>query len=379
MRGLSGWLWPLKAGLVRPEVAAEVISPPYDLFTPSERAEHARLHHRSFLNGTPSEGDDPALDLAGRRRQAIEYLERELAAGTWQFLDPGLFVLQIESHGRTQTGVVGDVSAGAFPRLIRPHEHTRPDRVHDLASYLTSVRYFSSAVALAYRRHDEIDAEVDRVTKQAPDLDVELPDHDRERVWHVGDRDLVERLGSLFDEGTIAYVIDGHHRVAATIHRGADPSTPSGRFHAVAFPDDDLAVYPFHRWVDAEMAVDPVGRAELIPRSGVAVAVTTKGEAEIDLQIQPGEVEAAALARTVLEPVFGVSDERVDPRLAFIPGYPGPEALRSRVKENGGVGFLLAPTTLETVMAVADEGGVMPPKATFFTPKPRSGVFLVKR
>jgi uncharacterized protein (DUF1015 family) len=370
---------PLAAGLVLPEVAREVISPPYDLFSPNERAEHARNHPRSFLNGTPSEGDDPALDLSGRRRQAIEYLERELAAGTWLFLPEGLFVLQIESRGRTQTGVVGDVPASAFPELIRPHEHTRPDRVQDLASYLSNVGYFSSPVGLTYRRRADIDGIVDQVITRAPDLDATLPDRDRHRVWHLGDPNVVEKLLTSFDNVLASYIIDGHHRVAATLQRGADPSAKAGRFLAVAFPDDDLAIYPFHRWIEGSIPIARKGAADLTAEPGRAVILTPHGEEEIDLAVEPGESDVTALARTVLGPLFGVTDERTDARLAFVPGYPGPEKLRNLVKEQGGVGFLLAPTTVEAVMAVADRGGVMPPKATFFSPKPRSGVFLVRR
>jgi len=370
---------PLTAGLIRSEAARDVISPPYDLFTPDQRAEHARKHRRSFLNGTPSEGDDPALDLSGRRRQAIDYLERELAAGTWRFLPEGLFVLQIESRGRTQTGVVGDVPARAFPGVVRPHEDTRPDRVQDLASYLTKVGYFSSPVGLTYRRRADVDTIVDNVMTRAPDLDATLPDNDRQRVWHVGDPDDVEKLLTSFDEVITCYVIDGHHRVAATLQRGADPSAPAGRFLAVAFPDDDLAVYPFHRWIEGSVPISKKGVMDLTPGPGRAVMLTPDGEEEIDLAPEPGEADVAALARTVLRPLFGVKDERTDPRLAFVPGYPGPERLRKRVREHGGVGFLLAPTTVEAVMDVADRGGVMPPTATFFSPKPRSGVFLVQR
>lgn len=374
---MSRWLLPVAAGLVRSEVAAEVISPPYDLLSPSERALHARTYTRSFLNGTPSEGDDPDLDTAGRRRQAIDYLERELAAATWIFHDEQLFVLEIQSRGRTQTGVVGDVPVSAFPGMVRPHENTRPDRVDDLASYLADVRYFSSPVGLTYRRHQQLDDTVDLIKEAASDLDVTLPDGDRHRVWRVADPEMIERFGASF-EGVACYIIDGHHRVAASIRRGADPATAAGRFLAIAFPDDDLAIYPFHRWVDGSMPVADRVRG-LTPSPGKTVAMTRQGEVEIDLQNESDEVDVAALTRVILGPVFGVDDERTDPRLAFVPGFPGPEALRTRVEEQGGVGFLLAPTTVEAVIEVADRGGVMPPKATFFSPKPRSGVFLVKR
>lgn len=374
---MTRWLFPVAAGLVRTEAAAKVISPPYDLFTPRQRAQHARSYERSFLNGTPSEGDDPSLDVAGRRRQAIDYLERELAAATWSFYEDGLFILEIQSHGRTQTGVVGDVPISAFPGLVRPHEDTRPERVDDLASYLADVRYFSSPVGLTYRRGEQIDETVELIKTGVPDLDVALPDGDRHRVWRVAGRNTIEDLEAGFD-GVVAYIIDGHHRVAATIRRGGDPDKPAGRFLAVAFPHSQLAVYPFHRWVKGTMPVVD-GMKGLTASPGKAVAVTRQGEAEIDLQTKSDEVDPAALARVVLGPVFGVDDERTDPRLVFVPGFPGPEALRARVVEHGGVGFLLAPSTVEAVMEVSDRGGVMPPKATFFSPKPRSGVFLVRR
>ena len=69
------WLEPVEAGLVRAADAGEVISPAYDLFSSWPNAgAHGRLHPRSFLNCTPSEGDDPELDYRGRRRQAQRYL-----------------------------------------------------------------------------------------------------------------------------------------------------------------------------------------------------------------------------------------------------------------------------------------------------------------
>jgi uncharacterized protein (DUF1015 family) len=370
-------LLPVAAGLVRSDVAAEVISPPYDLLSPSQRARHARSSRRSFLNGTPSEGDDPELDTAGRRRQANDYLERELAAATWSFQGEALFVLEIQSRGRAQTGVVGDVPVSAFPGLVRPHENTRPERVDDLASYLADVGYFSSPVGLTYRRHEEIDSTLDLIKETIPALDVALPDGDHHRVWRVTDQATIERLAGGFDD-VPSYIIDGHHRVAASIRRGADPATSAGRFLAVAFPDDDLAIYPFHRWVDDSMPVAARVRG-LTPSPGKTVAITREGEVEIDLHNELNEVDVAALSRVILGPVFKIDDERTDPRLAFVPGFPGPEALRARVEEKGGVGFLLAPTTVEAVIELADRGGVMPPKATFFSPKPRSGVFLVKR
>ena len=381
---MSRWLLPVMAGLVRPEVAAEVISPAYDLFTPPERLRHARARPRNFLNATLSEEDYPEIDVESRRVHALEYLEKEIEAGTWSFGGERFAVLRLESQGHVQTGVVGDVPASAFPGLIRPHEHTRPRRVADLTDYLRAVGYGSSPVGLTYRRQPEIDAIVSLMTEHAPDLDVTLEDGDRNTAWIVENPDAQDGLMEAFADVSAAYIIDGHHRVAATVQRDADPHGPGSRFLAVAFPDDDLVVYPFHRWIDGELlrpGPPPVeaGSVGLDPEPGQAVVVTKACEWIIDLGTGRGEEDVSALARTVLGPHLGVADERTDPRIAFVPGFPDARGLREMVARRGGVGFILHPATVEAVMAVSDSGGAMPPKATFFAPKPRSGLFLVKR
>ncbi|HEY7583145.1 MAG TPA: DUF1015 family protein [Acidimicrobiia bacterium] len=372
---MSGWLQPVAAGLVRPEHAREIISPAYDLLDPIQRRDHGRVHPRSFLNGTPSEGDDADLDHASRRAQAKSYLRAELDRGTWEFHGPSFYLLEIESAGHVQIGVVGDVAGDRFPDLISPHEATRPDRVADLADYFETVGFGSSPVGLAYRRSKEVDEVVARLRERSPALDVILDDGDRERVWAIDtDSELASALGSI----PRAYIIDGHHRVAATIKRGLAASSPGGRFLSVAFPHDQLSVFPFHRWLGIAMTSPLARPAQLAPRPGHAVVVTREGEWLIDLETRPDEVDVAALARTALLEL-GVEDERTDARLSFVPGFPGPEALRQKVRDEGGIGFLLAPSSIEEVMDHSDRGEFMPPKATFFSPKPRSGVFLVRR
>lgn len=382
---MTDWLLQVQAGLVRPDLAVEVISPPYDLLTGQERAAYSARVARSFLNGTPSsESADPEEDAALRRETASRYMSARLAESAWRLMPAGFFIYRIRSDGHTQTGIVGDVRADAFPGVVRPHEDTRPTRVADLVDYLDRVGFGSSPVGLTYRRVPRIDDVVQRLTAAEPDLDVVLEDGDHHTVWSVSDSAAVSRLAGALAAIESSYIIDGHHRVAATLARGHDPATRGGRFLAVAFPDSDLAVYPFHRWLATDWRPDRVpDGGGLLPTPGTTVAVAREGEWLVDLG-GTGDLgvtgdDTSALAQMVLGPLLGVSDERVDHRVVFVPGYPGPEALRSQVATQGGVGFLLHPPTIASIMGVSDAGGVMPPKATFFAPKPRSGVFLVRR
>jgi uncharacterized protein (DUF1015 family) len=88
-------------------------------------------------------------------------------------------------------------------------------------------------------------------------------------------------------------------------------------------------------------------------------------------------LDAELLYDLVLFPVLGIGDIRADKRIDFVGGIRGPEELARRVDSGEmAVGFALYPVSIEQVMLVADGGGIMPPKTTWFEPKLKSGLFV---
>jgi len=79
----------------------------------------------------------------------------------------------------------------------------------------------------------------------------------------------------------------------------------------------------------------------------------------------------------VLSPILGITDIRGDDRIDFIGGIRGLAELEKRCKEDCVAGFAMFPVSIEELLAVADAGMIMPPKSTWFEPKPRSG-FVVR-
>lgn len=314
---------------------------------------------------------------------ALRYLADRLAEQAYGPVMDGVFVYRITAGSHAQTGVVADLPVRAFPSRIRPHEQTRVDREDQLARYLAELGMASSPVGLTYRGNREVDAEVDRVVVLPPLLDW-VADEERQQVWLVP-FEIQERLLDAFGAVEATYIIDGHHRIAAARRHaellGVDEGHPAGRILGVAFPHHDLRVHPFDRWIDAEWPATEEWEVTEPPqpRPGEAVAVTRLGWKRVALAPGPGEQDTSALSRVVLGPLFGVTDERTDPRLVFVPGALGSAILVARVRSRGGVGFLLHPTAIADLMTVSDEGRTMPPKSTFFAPKPRSGIFLVDR
>ena len=78
----------------------------------------------------------------------------------------------------------------------------------------------------------------------------------------------------------------------------------------------------------------------------------------------------------ILDPILGIRNPKADPRIRFVGGIRGLEALREMADRSGGIAFSMYPTSMEELLAVADAGKLMPPKSTWFEPKLRSGLFI---
>ena len=88
-------------------------------------------------------------------------------------------------------------------------------------------------------------------------------------------------------------------------------------------------------------------------------------------------LDVSRLHREVLEPLMGIGDVRTDPRVAFVGGAQGPGMLESMVTSGrAALAFSMFPVAADDLMAICDEGGIMPPKSTWFEPKLRDGLLV---
>ncbi|MFM1896572.1 MAG: hypothetical protein RLZZ385_1646, partial [Pseudomonadota bacterium] len=88
-------------------------------------------------------------------------------------------------------------------------------------------------------------------------------------------------------------------------------------------------------------------------------------------------LDVSILQDRLFAPVFGILDQRRDARVDFVGGIRGLVELERRV--DGGdwkLAFALYPTSITSLMAIADAGEVMPPKSTWFEPKLKSGLVI---
>ena len=408
-------LRPFAAWVVDPAWAGEVVSPAYDSLTPRERHDFAQAHPRSYLNAMRALEEFPAdrrptLDalLAGN----AEALGRFLAQGYFRrHAEPCLYLYRMESDEGVQTGVVGEVPVEEYRRgLLKKHENTRPDREDRLARYLYTVGAASSPVSLAYRQDEAIDVIVAAETAHPPVLVYDAEDGVRHSVWRMEDGSRSARLAEAFAAIPCAYLTDGHHRCAASARyaatRQSESSEHSGEeacnfILAALFPHDQLRIQPFNRCVRDLGRIGPDAFLEAL-NDAFEVASIESGplrsdeagrfamrldERSYSLRARPGIVpddpagslDVNVLQERILRPLLGIADPRSDARLDYRPGEFDASSLERLREEGWRLAFATCPPSIEALMAVADAGGTMPPKSTFFVPKLRSGIFVCPR
>jgi uncharacterized protein (DUF1015 family) len=408
-------LTPFTALRPLPHLVSRVAAPPYDVVDADQARDAMLAAPDSFLRVTRPDADpwleEPPAPGAEHEHglQALRefvrrgVLVREEAPAYWVYRQQ---VPRSSVGARVQTGVVGLAAVADYlSGAIRVHEHTRPDKEQERAEHVDVLDAHDEPVFLFHRGSAEVDAVVAAVTAREHDLAVTTPDGVWHTLWRVPDAGEQARLAAAFAALEALYVADGHHRSAAAVRLHAaraalDPAEAgeTGGFLAVVFPEAELTVLPYHRLVldlggltAGELLERLAERYDLEPSDAPVQPTEPTG---IGVRTGQGwhrgrlrEPAAAAvgvrglavslLQDLVLAPLLGIEDPRRDPRLAFVGGPDGLTELDAAVEDGrAAAGFALAPTALADLVAVSDAGEVMPPKSTWFWPKPASGLLV---
>jgi uncharacterized protein (DUF1015 family) len=400
---------PFRALRPVPEVAARVSSVPYDVVSTEEARAQAAGNPLSFLHVTRPEIDLPAgTDLYADEvyAQAVRNFEQlERAAPLVVEPEPSFYLYRLSSGAHAQTGLAACYSLDEYGRgLIKKHEHTRRDKEDDRTRHMVELRAQTGVVFLTYRASAEVDAIARRVCAEPPLYDFAAADGVTHTVWRVGPADGAA-LAAAFGRLPALYIADGHHRAASAARARAVLGEQGGEGEfdtmlAVAFPDDQVKILPYNRIVKDLAGRSPedflAALREKLPVREGGPEPARQGEAsmylggrwytlDLDAARQPGGdhtdriegLDVSVLQRAVLADLLGIGDVRSDPRIDFVGGARGAAALEQAV--DGGraaVAFSMYPVTVDDLMAIADAGGIMPPKSTWFEPKLRDGLLV---
>jgi uncharacterized protein (DUF1015 family) len=396
---------PFRALRPVPGRAREVLAPPYDVLSSAEARQRARGRPWSFLHVSKPEidlpeGTDPYSSAVYAK--AAENLERMLAERVLvRDARPHYYAYRTVWQGRRQTGLACVSSIAAYENgRIRRHELTTPVKETDRVRQIEALNAQTGPVMMAYPDAPEIDTLLKRATERDHDIAVTADDDVTHELWVIADHAPIEELTAAFDALNALYIADGHHRSAAAARVSAARGGIEGShryFLSVVFPHHSMAILDYNRVVrDLGGRTPEAFLAAIAERFAVSPAPTPVRPTEArafgmylagswyQLKLKPelvpkddavGRLPVTLLARNLIEPVLGIADQRTDKRIGFVGGGRGLRELARRVDSGEmAAAFALYPTQMEDVMAVADAGGIMPPKSTWFEPKLADGM-----
>lgn len=417
---------PFAALLPPAELAARISCPPYDVVTVEEARQYLRANPQSFMRVIRAEaeyGDEEkvhahAAKVYARARQNLLLFQRE----GWLLQQPlpAFLIYRMREGRHVQTGVVACCSVDEYESgAICRHENTRPDKENDRTQHALALSAHAEPVLLAYRGRQEIDELVEMVCRHQPLFDFMADDGVAHTLWLVpeflpganrgdaGDRGhgIHTQLIEAFARVPRLYIADGHHRSAsASRARAARRASNPGHsgteeynfFPAVLFPAGQLRILPYNRvlrrleqWQPEDFLARLATQFEMMaqavanPSQKGIVSAYLKGHwHSFALRTEAGgeaaaQLDLSRLQKQLLEPFFGIVDQRTDARVDFIGGKNSTSTIQRLVDSGEAqLGLSLFPPALDELFAISDQGQLMPPKSTWFEPKLRSGLFV---
>ncbi len=404
---------------VRPPQALveEVESRPYDVLDSDEARVEAGNNEKSLYHIIKPEINFP--------EGTSEYDPRVYESGADQFKkfqqegwlvqdnEENYYLYAQTMNGKTQYGIVLCCHVDDYMNnVIKKHELTRRDKEEDRMKHVRNTNANIEPVFLAYKSSQPLIDLIEKTAKETPVYDFVAPiDHFRHQFWVIADPKDKEVITTEFDKMDALYIADGHHRSAAAALVGAErakqnPNNTGNEeynfYMAVCFPAEQLTILDYNRVVKdlngltkdeflkalgKNFIVEDMGTENYRPKKLHEFSAYLEGhwyrleakEGTFNPNDPIGVLDVDISSRLILDEILGITDLRGDKRIDFVGGLRGLEELKRRV-DNGEMKFALAlyPVTMEQIMNIADSGKIMPPKATWFEPKLRSGLVLHK-
>jgi len=401
---------------VRPtkDKAALVAALPYDVMNSDEARVLAADNPYSFLHIDKAEIDldkntDPYSSAVYEK--AAENLEKMCKNGILiQDEKPCFYIYRLTMNNHSQTGLVCCTSVDEYINgTIKKHELTRTEKEIDRIKHVSACNANTGPIFLAYRAEKAAEIIENITAKAEPVYNFACDDGVTHTVWLVDDNKTINEIADYFSSVPSLYIADGHHRNASAVKvalekRAQNPSyTGNEEFNyylSVIFPSCQLRIMDYNRVVkdlnglsqkefmarlEEKFQVTPFeGKGSFKPSKPHQFGMYTDGKWYIldtkDKFIPTNAVDAldvSVLYNNVLAPLLGIGDARTDKRIDFIGGIRGLSALEKEVdSQKAALAFSMYPTSMEELMKIADSGGLMPPKSTWFEPKLRSGLFI---
>ena len=405
---------------IRPpkDLVEKVESRPYDVLSSEEARAEAGDNEMSLYHIIK-----PEIDFSPETSEYDPKVYEQAARNFKKFQDkgwlvqdekPAYYIYAQTMNGKTQYGlVVGAFVDDYLNGTIKKHELTRKDKEEDRMKHVRVNDANIEPVFFAYPDNKVLDELINKYVKNnAPEYDFIAPiDGFGHQFWVISDANDIDIITKEFAKMPALYIADGHHRSAAAALVGAEKANnnPNHKgdeeynyFMAVCFQASQLTILDYNRVVkdlngltsaqfleklEKNFDVQRMGKEIYHPTGlhnfslyldGEWYSLTAKKGTYNDAD-PIGVLDVDISSRLILDEILGIKDLRTDKRIDFVGGIRGLSELKERV-DSGEMKMALAlyPVSMQQIMDIADSGKIMPPKATWFEPKLRSGLVIHK-
>lgn len=405
---------------IRPpkELVEKVESRPYDVLSSEEARAEAGDNEMSLYHIIK-----PEIDFSPETSEYDPKVYEQAARNFKKFQDkgwlvqdekPAYYIYAQTMNGKTQYGlVVGAFVEDYLNGTIKKHELTRKDKEEDRMKHVRVNDANIEPVFFAYPDNKVLDELINKYVKNnAPEYDFIAPiDGFGHQFWVISDANDIDVITKEFAKMPALYIADGHHRSAAAALVGAEKAknNPNHKgdeeynyFMAVCFQASQLTILDYNRVVkdlngltsaqfleklEKNFDVQKKGKEMYHPTGlhnfslyldGEWYSLTAKKGTYNDAD-PIGVLDVDISSRLILDEILGIKDLRTDKRIDFVGGIRGLNELKERVDSGEmKMALVLYPVSMQQIMDIADSGKIMPPKATWFEPKLRSGLVIHK-
>ena len=396
-----------------------VVAPPYDVITPQEQRRYYAQHPCNVVRliaGEVLASDQPGDNKYTRAAAFFEdwlasgVLRREQAPGAYvyghRFRDPSSGAV------KERVGLLAVTELEPFGTRVLAHERTHARPKADRLSLTQAVCANLSPVFVLYEDRRAIVGELLReAMSRPPRLQIQPAGDETHRIWRIEDGSLLQGLAAALQPSRL-FIADGHHRYQTALNyrdaqRQAHPGAPAdAAFNFVLTllvdaADPSLLILPTHRVVRDLPGFEPAAFLARIHRQHSVqawpdstslqsalqsadgnhrVGIVTGGQF-LSLDLPPAEsrdpverLDVSRLHQEILEAELNLVEGELDAEQHLAYSRDPRWALGEVEEGRAQAAFLLRPTQVRDVLAVAEAGEVMPQKSTYFYPKPLSGI-----
>ena len=392
----------------------QVAALPYDVYSREEAKQAVQGKPYSFLNIDRAETQfEDSHDMYGKDvyQKAKSLLQEWTEQGIFiQEEKPCYYLYELTMNGRSQTGIVGVASIDDYlDGTCKKHENTVEAKEVDRINHVDVTSAHTGPIFLAYRSQEKLDALIAQEKEKEPLYDFISDDGIGHRLWIVNEEEKIKKFESQIQSIPSTYIADGHHRNASAVKVGLSRREKYPNFSgneefnyylSICFPSKELKILDYNRFVSdlngnkkedfleklqAVMDMQILDKQSYPTHKGQVVmyldgkwySLNIKEEIIASKKGPVETLDVSILQEEVLNPILDIDDPRTNSRIQFIGGIRGLNELEKLVdSKEGSVAIGMYPTPIEELFDVADADMLMPPKSTWFEPKPRSGLLI---